>query len=103
MITVEVFRNKPGKIIGYKAVGHADNPIVCNSISIILQVGIYGVSDYLNRSVEYTLDSVNGITYMKLKESPTAKTEAVLGAVIANVVIFARDFKEVELIDKRGV
>lgn len=98
MITVEIFHNKSGKITGFKAVGHTEDLIVCNTISVILQSGIYGVLDYLNRPLKYTLDRENGITFMKLEGTPTAKTEVILGATITSLIIFSKDFEEVEVL-----
>ena len=81
MISVEIFTNADGMIIGYCVKGHSGtaehgHDIVCAGVSALTQSALLGIMEHLHRTVIY--DIASGNLEMRFSEPPDDCTEAIL-------------------------
>lgn len=93
MITVEIFRNKPGDIVEFQVRGHADaaphgQDIVCAGVSALTQSALLGMKQYLKRELRFKASS--GLLTVELRDKPDAQTNAVLETMLIGLTEIAK-------------
>lgn len=86
MITIDVYRNRQGKIIGFQSRGHAaDAPagesVICAWVSAATQMVIVGLEQQLHYSVEYKTDTKQGLLQVTLKQEPDRQSQTLFGSM----------------------
>ncbi|MDY4920258.1 MAG: ribosomal-processing cysteine protease Prp [Phascolarctobacterium sp.] len=95
MITVDVFKNKQGMVVGYKVSGHAGfgeegNDIICSAISALTQAPLLGLEKHLKLKPSYDVNQEDGILEVALNSAPNDLTEAILVTMVYGVESIAR-------------
>ena len=86
MITIEVYRNPQGAIIGFCSRGHAgDAPagksVICAWVSAVTQMVLVGLEQQLHYSVAYKTDTKQGLLQVTLQQEPDGQSQALFGSM----------------------
>lgn len=87
MVSVDLFRNEQGMIIGYKVSGHAGfseegSDIICSAVSSLTQTPLLGLERHLKLKPSYVVNQKDGILEVALNSAPTDLTEAILQTMV---------------------
>jgi len=99
VISVEIFTNADGMIVGYRVKGHSGTAehgqdIVCAGVSALTQSALLGIMEHLHRTAIY--DIASGNLEMRFSEPPDDCTEAILRTMYMGLA-------EIEKISPKGV
>jgi uncharacterized protein YsxB (DUF464 family) len=97
MISIEIFRNPAGRVIGYNITGHANTAphgqdIVCAGVAALSQTAVLGLERHLKRRIR--LDMASGKLKIGLVDPPDVLTDAVLESMILGLTEIAQIYPQ---------
>ena len=103
MIRIRVSIEADGKISGYAVTGHSGTAahgedIVCAGVSALTQAALLGIGEYLHREIVYEVAS--GKLIMRLKDAPSAETEAILRTMLLGLLEMEKSYPKAVRIEK---
>lgn len=95
MVQVDIFKDKQGRITGYKVSGHAGfaeegMDIICSAVSALTQAPLLGLERHLKLKPSYSVNQQDGVLEVALNSAPNELTEAILQTMVYGVDSIAR-------------
>lgn len=96
MITVQIERNKEGRIVAFAANGHSGyaelgSDIVCAGVSTLLQTALLGLTEYLALRVSYKVSSGN-MQVALLDTNSNSQADAILESMMLGLRQIAKTY-----------
>lgn len=97
MITVKIYSNQQGKIVGCEITGHAESgkkgyDIVCAGVSSLTQTALLGLKRYLKADLVFEIK--DGFLYFSLQQEANELTEAILQTMTIGLSEIANTYKK---------
>lgn len=106
MIKADIFFDDKGMITGYKIRGHAGSvkkgefDWICNSVSILTQAPINGLTEHLKRNPSFSTS--DGRLELALDSAPDDLTQAILMTMYYGLKVFEEDYPRYVQVKEHG-